>query len=363
MGKLSYNDINYKVELTRLNVTEDIFDKILELWGYEVDKDIYSKFFGYKNYMNIYTNLDEYLICPTFRYNYVCELLGHKDAILEKKCNIQLILRKDITISKPISVLCGRKCYNMIIKVLSKYYSDDEIHSIFKEHSAKYNRDLIQFHYIIPIIDSEHTYKYNNVVKYDINKAHASAFIKMFPLAKSSLIELVNKGNYYKKKGDLEKTLYYKNLFNYSVGYLCKVGYRETYNYIVQNTTRLLFDTMDKCDGKLIYANTDSFAIQYPNNTIANSNELGEFKLECDNDIYFYRNGRYYIYEYLDTNGKVNKVGSCLKEVRDRISLRDGIVVDYDLDRKDVYYDNFGKQHSKLKAINIREVKVDEVII
>jgi len=354
---------NWKIELARFNVTEDVFDKILELWDYKVDKDIYSKFFGYTDYMTIYTNLDEYLICPTFRYNYVCELLGYKDAILEKRCNIQLILRKDNIMSKPAPVLCGRKAYNTIISILKKHYELDEIDNIFKEHSREEDKNLSQYHWTYPLSTNETIFKFTNVVKYDINKAHASAFISMFPLAKKDLIKFVNKGNYYKKKGDKERALYYKNIFNYAVGYLCKSGYRKTYNYIVQNTTKLLKDTMDKCNGKLIYANTDSFAIQYPNNTIANSNELGKFKLECDGDVYFYRNNRYFIYEYLDTNGKVNKVGSCLKEVRDKISLKDGIIVSYDVERVDKYYDNYGTQHSKLKAINVREEKVDEVII
>ena len=95
----------------------------------------------------------------------------------------------------------------------------------------------------------------------------------------------------------------------------------------------------------------------------ANNSALGKFKLECDNDIYFYRNERYFIYEYVDTKGIKNQIGSCLREVRDKISLKDGIVVNYSVDRSERYFDSYGKEHVKLKAINIVKEKLYEVTL
>lgn len=353
----------WKIELARIDISEDIFEEILNTWKYIKCDNIFDYVYGYPNRLIHKTDLDEYIIVPTFRYNFIVKKLGYHDAIIEDKNeNVQLILRKNIGISKPAPVISGRKAYNMIIKILKKHYTMEEIDSIFKQHTRIVNKDLSQYHYTLPRLE-HNVYKYTNVVKYDINKAHASAFIKMFPKAKDDLLKLVEKGNYYKSIGDEANTVYYKNIFNYAVGYLTRQNYRETYNYIVQTTTELLLSTMKKCNGKLIYANTDSFAIQYPENLLNATNELGEFKLECDTDIYFYRDTHYFIYEYTDIKGKKVQVGSCLKTVRDNISLKDGIVASYKVDRSEKFFDQNGREHVRLKPYDIIKEKLDEIIL
>ena len=354
----------WKVELARIDVSEDVFEEILRTWKYTTSDNIYSNFYGYEKRLEHRTNLDEYIIVPVFRYNYIMNKFGYLNSIIEdKKDNTQLILRKNINLEKPAPILCGRKAYFMIMKILKKYYNIVEIEEIFRTHSRDYDKNLIQFHYTLPRLENK-VYKYTNVVKYDINKAHASAFIKMFPKAEKEFMELVNKGNYYKKIGDEARTLYYKNLFNYAVGYLTKMNYRGTYNYIVQSTTEYLLEAIKLCNGRLIYSNTDSFAVQYPTSLLdTDNNKLGEFKLECNTDIYFYRDTHYFIYEYLDMNNKTVQVGSCLKEIRDKISLKDGLVVKYDVDRSEKYFDNKGKEHVRLHPYNIIQEKINEEII
>ena len=353
----------WKVEIARINITEEVFEEILNTWKYEKCDNIFDYVYGYPNRLVHKTDLDEHIIVPTFRYNFIVKKLGYPDAIIEdKNDNVQLLLRKDISISKPAQVISGRKAYNMITRVLKKHYTPDEIINVFNAHVREKTKELSQYHYTLPRRENN-VYKYTNVVKYDINKAHAFAFIKMFPKAKNDLVKLVEKGNYYKSIGDEANTVYYKNLFNYAVGYLVVKDYRQTYNYIVQTTTELLKKTMDECKGTLIYANTDSFAIQYPEKLLHTTNALGEFKLECDTDIYFYRNNRYYIYEYTDIKGKKVQVGSCLKVVRDNISLKDGIVVDYKVDRSEKFFDKDGREHVRLKPYDIIKEKLDEIIL
>lgn len=355
-------DNKYKLELTRIEVPQTIFDKILNTWNYKCVDNIYQYFNGYKDYMTNYTNLNEYIILPTFRYNYILKELGYKDSIVDKNGNVQLILRCDITRDEPIMSMSGRKAYNIINKIFKKYYTIDEINDIYNNHSREYDEELSQYHYTLFLFDDSCVFKYSNVVKYDINKAHAYQLIKLFPKCEKELIYLVKQGNKYKKLGDKNKSAYYKNIFNYAVGYLVREGHRGTYNYIVQETTKLLFNAIETCGGSLVYANTDSFAVRCPNKLLQPSNSIGDFKLESYGDIYFYRDNHYYLYEFINGND-VEMRGSCLNSVRDKISLSEGIVAKYDVDSSEKYYDNNGNLRCVRKATNVRieNLKIVEV--
>ena len=122
-----------------------------------------------------------------------------------------------------------------------------------------------------------------------------------------------------------------------------------TYWYIVDRTTRKLFEAIHKVDGRIVYANTDGFCVQYPKNILPTSQELGDFKEEYKGVVYYFNNNKqspYVLYQF----GNELK-GSCMTAMRQYIDLSKGQVV---------YYKRVKYGHS-YKAENIikETVKID----
>ena len=345
------------VELKLIEVPEKIFDKILEIYPSKIKfvKDIWSYFCGSPDdKKTIYTDQNEWIVCQEYILDYVSQLIFGKDCITGCTNWKQVRVRKVIGLNHVQQTYNGSYCYNYIIKILSKYYSLEEIDEIFNSHSAEYDKSLAQYHHYYDC-DAGELVEFNNCVKYDINGAHASAVIKLFPKAKDDLLELYSKKDKLKQRGDLDGANKVKALFNYFVGMLCKKGYRCTYNYIVQSITKQLLDMRHKVGGMLIYANTDSFCVKNPINVLKPSTELGEFKLEGFGDMYVYKDTNYWLLEYTDTKGNTEQVGSCKLKVRDRISLKNRKVVHYKVEREFLGLDKNGRAHYQENITNIRE--------
>lgn len=322
-----------RVQIKRYEVDSIFWDKVFECFPIRLKKsdDIYSLFYGYKDKINIYYN-EEYMILTETKFNYICKLLYNESIIDFPEDWRQVAVRLNDTIDKPVKTITGTQAYKYIThNILEKYYTTEEIEDILNSHTAAYDEGLKQYH--CPYMgDKNVVYKYNEVWKYDIHKAHASIIMQLFPKAKKDIINLLNKASKAKTKGDLSTATVCKAYINYYVGALVNHGHRETYNYIVQTITKKLFNTSMQTGGIIIYANTDSFCIIEPINILEDTKDYGEFGLEYHGPAYTVRGNNYTLYQFGDT-----LVGSCRKKLRDQFDLSNGIIVQYNQNKKEIY--------------------------
>lgn len=330
--------------LATYEIQADVFDKILYDLSIhtEYTDDIFQYSYGYKNRNTIYYN-EEYLICKECVLDYYCDCLEEstswRQVRLRKVINASQIVQKTIT---------GNYAYNYIIKLLSKYYTLDEIENILNSHEAEYSEEFKQFHYNLPM-ERQTLLKFENCFKYDINGAHCDSVVYLFPKAREEFMKL------YKER---KQKPVYKQLFNFFVGELCRKNHRKTYNWIVQRTTRKLYEAMDTTNGMLLYANTDGFIVQKPETEINTSMNLFDFKLEYSGDVYIYQSNNYILYQFGD-----EQTGSCRCEVRNDIDLRIGKVVDYKIEKTNIGIDKNGHNRYCYKIVNKteRQVSIDEL--
>lgn len=329
--------------LTTYEVREDIFNKILYELSYrtEYTNNIVAYSYGYSNKNTIYYD-DEYLICSESVLNYYTDAI--EDCSSWKQVKLRKVKNADVAIQHTIT---GNYAWNYIMNILKKYYSDKEVDDILHAHEAEYSEGFKQFHYNT-LLNKYELKRFKNCFKYDINGAHCDAVLFLFPLARDTFMKM------YKQRR--EKPVY-KQIFNFFVGELCRKGYRLTYNWIVQRTTKKLYEAMDTVDGQLIYANTDGFIVQDPNRKIDTSKELFDFKLEYAGDVYVYQSHNYILYQCGE-----DKTGSCRCEVRNDIDLRQGIVVDYKNNRVCIGTDINGNNRYNVELVDIvkRRVNIDE---
>lgn len=208
--------------------------------------------------------------------------------------------------------------------ILHKKYTDLEIEQILNEHIVKEQDKVKPLHSILTnseAYDYDTLYEISNVVYYDINKAHRDALIEMFPKCEK----------YFRDKKTMDQ--WGKDCINIYVGDLCNHGHRETYNWIVKRTRNILTATIKKCNGVVVYANTDGVIIRNPETRIETSNEVGAFSNEMHSDkVYFYYHlkeeniPQYYLYQYIDKHDKMVIKGTLKKEYRDNIDLAQGKV-------------------------------------
>lgn len=325
-------------------IREDIFEKIL--YDFESDiitkKDNFEEFiYGYNDNKKklVYDGRDT-LILPEYILNYYIDTFEFCTSW--KQCQIRRAPNTDVKISRDIH---GSEAEKYMNKILRDFYTEAEIDQCLKDHEAEYDPDYKQLHYTYPGTSGK-LYVYANTYRYDINKAHLDALCEIFPKASKRLSKLAVAKT--KEKKDLNK-----KIANYYVGRLGKWQdkkktipgkYRKTYNWIVQRTTKILLNAIDKADGQLLYANTDGFIVSDPNNLLGDSKILGKFKEEYHGPTYIYTDKNYILYQ---TN---KKVGSCLCEVRDQIDLSKHEVVHYNIEQ--------GKQYRK--AVNITKEKLNE---
>lgn len=301
------------VLLRTYEINEDIFYKILEDYEARVKivKHLNDYMYGYKERKTIMYNGNDQLICKEAILNSYCRnILGcteWKQVRLIKTQNAKMDVQESIN---------GTHAWNYIRIIMKPYYSDVEFKACLNAHTAPFEDYLKQYHYNWPIV-SQNVQKLTNTYEFDINGAHLDALCEIFPKAKARLQRLYH---------DRLTNPVLKKYPNFFVGMLVKKGYRTTYNWIVQRTTKLLYGAIDKIGGMLIYANTDGFVVKDPKKLMINSQSLGQFKLEYAGDTYIYTDKNYILYQFGNT-----LKGSCLNEVRDRIDLSKGKVVHYDL--------------------------------
>ena len=343
-------------QLRYIEVCEKIYDEILNSFPSQLEykEDIYNYFYGFDDKNKVYYN-EEYLIIKECKFNYIYKKLFGKGFIESptdwKQCRLRL--NKDI--DKAMALPNGTQCYNFITKRLKKFYSDEEIENILNSHEEEYSYEYKQYHYTYPSVEGL-VMKFNNCYKYDITKAHASAIISLFPLAKDEIMNLIKIAQKAKQNGDLNTCQRYKNYVNLYVGALCRHGHKGTYYYIVHRVTKKLFDAYAYTGGKMLYANTDSFTVYNPINILEASLEVGEFKLEYTGTIYIYQDVNYWLMEFGN-----EQVGSCKKYVRNKIKLSEGVVAHYKQNRIYIGKDDKGNKHYRMEIKDICTEKVNVV--
>lgn len=327
--------------LRTFEVSAEIFDKILYDFSAvtESTDDIHQYCYGYKNRKTIYYTR-EYLICREYILDYYCHNVecptDWKQVQLRRVENAKTAVEDSVT---------GNYAWNYLMSYIRKKYTDEEIDKIFRSYEAEYSEAYKQNHYNF-MGESGVVHKFENCYKYDVNGAHCQAVCDFFPRCHDEFMAMYNKRKTQPK---------YKKFFNFFVGELCRKGYRKTYNWIVQRTTKKLFKAMDEVDGQVLYSNTDGFLVTNTKKELKTSMNLGDFKLEFKGTAYMYISGNYLLYQFGE-----EKVGSCMNEVRPEIDLRKGIVVDYRRQLESLGKDKNGRPRYYYRAIDkkIKQVRI-----
>ena len=344
-------------QLTLVNISEELYDTLLNSFPSQLEycENIYPLFYGTSNKNKLYFN-EEYIIIKQCKFNYIYKVLYGKSFFEEDPTNWkQIKLRVDKSIEKAESIVDGTHCYNYIMDILTSYYSKEEIEDILNTHVEEKNKNYEQYHYKYVITDNN-IHKFPNCYKYDITKAHAAAIIALFPKSEKDIMHLLEISKKAKNSGDIAKSKKYKNYVNYFVGALCNHGHRLTYNYIVHNVTRKLFDTYNYTKGMLLYANTDSFTVYQPEKILNPSDKVGDFKLEYKGDIYIYKDDNYWLMQYGN-----EFVGSSKVITRKYCDFSKGQVVHYTNKRTFICEDDKGKKHYRNEVTDICTEKVNVV--
>lgn len=326
-----------------VEVNDDIFYDILYLHKakVKVTNNIYAYYYGYPDKRTIYYNGHNEMICP----EYILCRYSKEEYTDWRQIRLQLVFGLEDKIRDSIT---GTKAKAYMMKIFKDFYTDEEIDERLNMFQAEYDPSYKQYHYDFNA-ETGIIYKITNTYKYDINGAHLDALCEIFPKAADRLKKLYKD----RKKNQVLKK--FPNLFVGMLAYktdeqrkLHQSGkYEKTYNWIVQRTTKKLFEALDTIGGNLIYANTDGAIIRRPKAKLNISDQLGDFKLEYNGDTYIYADKNYILYQFGD-----EMKGSCLTAVRPDIDLRKGKVVHYNIE-----------QNSELhyrKAINIVKETINE---
>lgn len=295
------------IQVDTVEVNEDIFNTILKYFKVEEDDDIFKHITNKINKNKVYYSKDikgnQFVLIRKSFLSAAFKVAGYDPSILYEGYEegtgwktVRVRLTGQTVDCVEVS-MTGKQAYNILHKILLNYYTQEEYEAALQTHIAEYDKNKAQFHYLYQeslanITAEKPTIRvFDNCFKYDINSAYASELIKIFPNAKDAIIKLYNERKVKPQN---------KKILNYFVGYLCCVGHRLTFNYIVQNISNLLSQTILKVGGRLLYANTDGFLVQNPNNLIDASKNIGEFKLEYEGQVQFIQTRNYYAYQFGD---------------------------------------------------------------
>lgn len=303
--------------LKKFIITREVYEKITSELDGEYTPDLSKYKGGFSPKSAIYYNKKE-IVCPEHVLNYYAHNIKGCTDWKQCICEVDDNSNKCTTDMNPVYA------YNYENKILKKYYTEQEIEDILNSHTLATFEP--QIHYIpdqIPNI----VYKYTNCYHYDFHKAHASILCELFPRAAKDIVK-VAKHN--------------KKVANIYVGYLTKVGHRETYNWVIKQINDRLRALMDKVGGDFIYINTDGFVVQHPVNVVPNSDKIGEAGLDIG-DCYFVYGDNYWL---IQMNNDMK--GLCRNTARENVDLSKGIIAQYNI------VDNKAT-NIKLRKVNIYE--------
>lgn len=238
--------------------------------------------------------------------------------------------------------ITGGMAWKVFKEKILQYYTPEAFDACLKAVGVEYDERVNQMHfaYYAPRNAPQRhcILRFSNCYEYDINGAYASVLIDIFPKAKDEIVRLYNE----RKLKPLNK-----DIINYAVGMMCRTGYREAYNYIVQRIRKQMEAEVRKVGGRLVYANTDGFVVASPKQLLSAGNNLGQFKLEYAGEVYVYEGANYWI---MQCGTKLK--GSAPWMVRDKIDLSQGITVSYKRKRCGCTY--------TAEAVEIRRIEIYE---
>ena len=293
-----------KVRLAQYEVSAEIFNQILIKNNNRIIiANIEDYQYGYSNKKKVIYNGKDELIC---REMYV-------DVKPKEATYRQIIVKKDDSLDSEYyhKEMMGSTAWNRMLKILHKYYKQDELLEIFANNQHEQCKPMHRN----PSKLDDAVYKWSNCYKYDINSAYASAYINLFPKAYDDIMALYL-GRH--ENPDNKKIL---NFFN---GMLKRKGFAGTYYWVVNRTNEIMDKAIKEVGGLPLYINTDGFIVKNPVKLIKHSTELGQFKLEHSGDVYIYVDKNYFIIQ-----AGQELIGNCMCMVRDKFDLPNGKVVHY----------------------------------
>lgn len=315
--------------LKKMTVNEETFNYILQMFPYKQFESLREYQYGYKDRDIVYTDGRDLIIVRR-----QLSVLGLVEVDPYKDNWYQIYVHKEIEqkeniIENDAGVSVG-EAIKKINRIIHTYYSDEEKEQIYRNHEKESSTILHESINTEP----DTILRFSDCYYYDANGAYASELIKLFPKCKEEFTEM-----YIHRHDNNNK---YKNCFNYYVGCLTmnpekeqfykskgwtiRKTYPKTRHYIVTNITNKMIKLKNKLRYEsCLYLNTDGMIIQHPHNVVEHSDEMGEFKIEYQGDVYTYRDKNYSIIQYGD-----EIKGNLPLELRKYVDLRVGKVVHYD---------------------------------
>lgn len=178
---------------------------------------------------------------------------------------------------------------------------------------------------------------FDNCVYYDISKTHWYYLCKIFPELKPWALPHLTSTN----AAERQK---WKRIGNYFVGYLCRVGHRDTFNWITHQVRERIDAAIDEVcgpDSLLLYSNTDGFIVQNPIKKLDGADgKFGHFKTEYEGVVYKFQ---HIDYSGATANYTLLQIGTTLKGscrccARPGTDLAKGLAPTYELER--IYLDD-----------------------
>lgn len=315
-----------KKMLKVISVATDIFEGLLANFNKYVDEcdDINEYKSGYPDKIRLKVNLDKgEMICMAKYLNWYCQ--EHIIPAGEGWKQLLLIKQPELAAGKWYLDISGQQARKEIEKRVLKEYSEEEYKNILSAHCEEEYEGKKQQHYTE--VKDNKLLKFEDVWAYDINNAHGSGLMELFPRCAETWDYM-----YAHRKDDNGK---YKKYFNYYFGSIGKKNspYRGVYWWVVHRTTRILESFWDKVGGRAIYINTDGIYLQHPDNPLASSDKLGEFKGK-HGTIYTYRHNEpgytpYWLIQFVADDGTVEMKSNIPTSLRDNIDLAAGKTIKF----------------------------------
>lgn len=232
-----------------------------------------------------------------------------------------------------------RIAVSTVYSEIYRHYSRDEVLDIFKSHEATKVQAEILHHNVLygAGLQKGVIYKFTDCYYYDINGAYGTKLSELFPKCSDKFKYWFEHRHDHNNK--------FKSYFNHFVGCLTQnkdkmVDGKPTREihpltrfWIIQQITNQMYYALKHLGFKVkedcVYLNTDGLIVQHPKHTMEHSKDMGKFKLEHVGDVYMYRTDAGWCMQYGD-----EIKGMVPMQLRDKIDLRQGKVVEYEIKRE-----------------------------
>lgn len=315
-----------KKMLKVISVATDIFEGLLRNFNKRIEEydDINEFKTGYpdKNHFKVDLIKGE-MICRCSHLSGYCN-----EWVLPPDQNwkqVILIKQPELDPGKWYFDVSGQQARKEIEKRILREYNEEEYKDILSAHCEDEYAGRKQVHRIL--WERNKILKFDNVYAYDINNAHGSGLMELFPRCADTWNYM-----YAHRKDDNGK---YKKYFNYYFGCIGKKNspYRGVYWWVVHRTTRILESFWDKVGGYPVYANTDGIYLQDPDSPVESSDKLGEFKGK-HGIVYTYKHDEpgytpYWLVQFVADDGSVEIKSDIPTHLRKNIDLSVGKTIRY----------------------------------